>query len=277
MFAIDIKIFCFGASYAVAFALELLYLFRPRPIFRLVGNGFGCAGLLAHTYFILDKRLLLAEPYASLLFLAWILAVFYLYGAFHHNNVTWGVFVLPLVLALTILGSLSLRAQEIPRGFALEPLFSLRGERFWGQFHGTLVLLAGVGICVGFIASIMYLVQVHRLKAKVPPGRGMRMLSLERLENMNRRAIILAFPLLTVGLIVGVVLGIQGQSSFVNWTNPKLMSIVGLWVVFAILLYLRYASHARGQRVAVWTIIAFGLLVLSLVSPVHPFVSGGMP
>ena len=40
--------------------------------------------------------------------------------------------------------------------------------------HGFLVLLAAVGVCVGFIASVMYLVQLQRLRAKVPPGQGMK-------------------------------------------------------------------------------------------------------
>ena len=63
------------------------------------------------------------------------------------------------------------------------------------------MLLAAVGVCVGFLASVMYLVQAQRLRAKIPPGEGMRLLSLERLEAMNRHAINLAFPLLTAGEI----------------------------------------------------------------------------
>jgi ABC-type transport system involved in cytochrome c biogenesis permease subunit len=97
-------------------------------------------------------------------------------------------------------------------------------------------------------------------------------MSLERLEAMNRRAILLAFPLLTASLLIGVVLQVQTGSSFEGWTSPKILSSIGLWLVFGILLYVRYAAHARGRQVALLTVLAFALLVLALIAPVHPFV-----
>src|SRR6516162_1819038 len=101
-----ISMTCFGASYAVALALELLQLLRPRMIQRLISLGFGSAGLLAHTlylghtFFFKGHGPPLSSPSGSMLFLAWILAVFYLYGSIHHRRLAWGVFVLPIVLAL---------------------------------------------------------------------------------------------------------------------------------------------------------------------------------
>jgi ABC-type uncharacterized transport system permease subunit len=61
-----------------------------------------------------------------------------------------------------------------------------------------------------------------------------------------------------------------------DWSSPKILYAIALWLVFAILLYLRYGARARGRQVAVLTIVAFVLLVLSLAS-VHPFVGGGGP
>ena len=186
------------------------------------------------------------------------------------TRVAWAVFVLPVVLALVGLAAAYDRP-DADAGFWLFGLLDVRGERFWGSVHGVLLLLAAVGCCVAFVASVMYLAQAHRLKAKLPPGQGMRLLSLERLEEMNRRAILLAFPLLTLGLLVGIALQLQHDSFLDGWTSPKILSAVGLWLVFAILLYLRYGIHARGRQVAWLTMVAFGLLVLALVSPVHPF------
>src|SRR5260370_3442209 len=97
---------CFLASYTVAFALEVGHLLRPRPIVRLLGLAFVGAGLLAHTIFVFAAsgndlgRRPLASPFSALLLLAWILAVFYLYGSIHHGRLAWGLFVLPLVLGL---------------------------------------------------------------------------------------------------------------------------------------------------------------------------------
>jgi ABC-type uncharacterized transport system permease subunit len=49
-----------------------------------------------------------------------------------------------------------------------------------------------------------------------------------------------------------------------------------LWLVFAILLYLRYGAHLRGRRVALLTIVAFVLLLFTLVAS-HTGVQGGGP
>jgi ABC-type transport system involved in cytochrome c biogenesis permease subunit len=272
-----ITIFCFGASYSLALAFELVNLLRPHRLLRMAGLALGVAGFVAHTLFVLVQPLPLVSPVGSLLFLAWILAVFYIYGTLHHRKVAWGLFVLPLVLGLTVLAGVERGQESGTEAGQGHELLSFHGEYFWQMVHGWLMLLAAVGICVGFVASVMYLVQVHRLKAKTPPGKGVRLLSLERLEAMSRRALVLAFPLLTAGILVGVALLLKNREALSGWEDPKLLSAAVLWLVFAIVVYLRYASGARGRQVAVLTIVAFVLLVLSLAAPEHIFLLGGGP
>ena len=73
----------------------------------------------------------------------------------------------------------------------------------------------------------MYLVQARRLRQKLNPFGGVRLLSLERLETMNRRAINWAFPLLTAGLLVGAIRLPTADTSAVSWTDLKILSTVG--------------------------------------------------
>jgi ABC-type uncharacterized transport system permease subunit len=269
-----VTVFCFAASYAVALSLELWHLVRPRPILRYVSIGFGLAGLLAHAIFAFVQPLPLVSPSGSLMFLALILAIFYAYGSIHHHRLAWGLFALPLILGLVVL-AVVFPPPESPR--ELSPWWALfQGERFWGITHGVLLLLAAVGVSVGFIASLMYLVQSYRLRAKVAPSAGVKLLSLERIETMNRRAVLWAFPLLTAGMLVGLVL-LVNQGIAAEWNSPKILSTFVGWVVFAILLYLRYGVHVRGKQAALWTMVAFALLLLALVSPVHPFLQEGPP
>jgi ABC-type transport system involved in cytochrome c biogenesis permease subunit len=266
----NISIFCFAASYGVALVLDGVHLLSPRPVLRYVGLGFGLAGLLAQVGYMVAQRLPLASPAGSILFLALILVVFYLYGTVHHHRLAWGLFVLPLILGLVGLAFLLHQPAAI---YDSETPWT----RIWGVTHGVLVLLAAVGVCVGFIASVMYLLQLRRLRAKLPPGQGVKLLSLERLEVMNRRAILWAFPLLTAGLLVGVALQVENGDFGRGWDSPKILSGLGLWAVFAILLYLRYGVHARGRQVALLTMLAFVVLICALVAPPHPFLPGVGP
>ncbi len=267
-----ITIFCFGASYAVALVLELLQLCWPGRLQRLLALGFASAGLLAHTLFLWAQPLALASQYWSVVFLAWILAIFYLYGSIHHRRLAWGIFVLPLVLGLTVLAATLDRTDT--RLSLSSQFFHLQGEQFWIVAHIAFLILAAVGVCVAFVSSLMYLFQARRLRTKKLPGLGFRLLSLERLEDMNRRAITLAFPFLTAGVLVGMALMFQKPQQLHGWLDAKVWAAAALWLVFVILLYLRYGFHIRGRRVALLTIMAFVLLVFTLASS-HPVMQGG--
>src|SRR5262245_64229153 len=236
---------CFGLSYLIALLLELGQFVRPAPIWRWAALAFGVAGFGAHTFYVIVHHPTPAAPYGSLLLLAWVLALFYLYGTVHHAKQAWAVVVLPVVIGLVALSlALVTSAGNTP---PLDVPSGLAGERFWGAVHGGLILLASVGVSVGFLASVMYLIQARRLRAKVVPYQGVRLLSLERLEAMNRRAVNLAFPLLTVGLLVGVVLMTQRPDTGDAWTAGKVVGTVGLWLAFVVLLVLRYGLNQRGR------------------------------
>src|SRR5438445_3370490 len=135
---------CFGLSYLVAFGLELAQLYRPRSVWRIAGLVFGVAGLFAHTLYVTIHLPTPAAPYGSLLLLAWVLALFYLYGTVHHAKQAWAVFVLPVVVGLVGLSFVLLGAGGTGAGFTVPSWVG--GERFWGVIHGTLILLAAVGV-----------------------------------------------------------------------------------------------------------------------------------
>ncbi|MFO0825658.1 MAG: cytochrome c biogenesis protein CcsA [Gemmataceae bacterium] len=261
---------CFGLSYLVALLLELGRIARPATAtaWRATGLAFGIAGLAAHTFYILVHRPDPATPSGSLLLLSWVLAFFYLYGTWHHAKQAWAVFVLPVVILLVAL-SYALFHGDNPG----VPAWA-SGERFWGAIHGTLILLATVGVSVAFLASVMYLVQARRLRKKLNPVKVIPLLSLEKLENMNRKAVNWAFPLLTAGLLVGTLLLRHYHGLGDNWLSPKILSTAGLWLVFLVLMYLRYGTSVAARRLAWFSIVAFGLMLVAL-GTAHPFATGG--
>ena len=256
---------CFGLSYLLAWGVELARLRWPRPVLRPAGLLLGVAGLVAHTAYLGYHHPSPAAAYGSLLLLGWVLGVFYVYGSIHHGRQAWAVFVLPLVLLLVALSFLAADGSTTP-----VPAW-LIGDHFWGAMHGLLLVLAAVGVSVGFLASTMYLVQARRLRRKANPLR-FAMLSLERLEGMNRRAVNLAFPLLTAGLLLGGLL-LKQEHDAGQWLSVKVLGTAGLWLVFLMLLYLRYAAHVPGRRLAWLTILAFTLMV-AVLAATHPFAEG---
>jgi ABC-type transport system involved in cytochrome c biogenesis permease subunit len=239
---------------------------------RGLAGLFGAAGLLAHTLFLLVQRPSLASQFGLLLFLGWIVAVYYLAGSLHYQRQARGVFVLPVLLILIMLAWLSEPTTGV--GQLEKEANILPGELFWGYLHAGMLLLAAVGICVGFVASVMYLVQTRQIRDKLVPGHGLKLPSLERLERMNRWAINLAFPLLTGGVCIGAGLMFLGPRQILSWSDARILGTAILWMVFGLLLYMRYGYHLNGRRLAQLTIVAFVLLVFTLASS-HEFVRGG--
>jgi ABC-type transport system involved in cytochrome c biogenesis permease subunit len=176
-----------------------------------------------------------------------------------------GVFVLPLVLGLVLAGWFAPRQSDwLEWGGMIT---------FWGTVHGIFLLGGAVFTCVAFFAGLMYLTQMRRLKAKRPTPFGLGLLSLEQSERINRAAITIAFPLLTFGLLIGIVLSMVPYASknggmtthTLQWTDPKVLSALLMWLVFAVLLHARFRPAMRGKSVMLLTIIAFGFLVFTWV------------
>jgi ABC-type transport system involved in cytochrome c biogenesis permease subunit len=261
---------CFGLSYLLALGLELARLRWPRAGMRPAGLALGAVGLFTHSAYLAIHHPSLATSYGSLLLLAWVLAVFYFYGSLHHARQAWGVFVLPVVVALV---GLSLALVTLSGTADVEVPAWLVGEKFWGAVHGLLLLLAAVGLSVAFLSSVMYLVQAHRLRTKANPL-DLKLLSLERLEAMSRRAVNAAFPLLAAGVLLGMLMLNHEPVSALLTPSVKVLGSYGLILVVAMLVYMRYAAHVSGRRLAVWSILAFVLLVMVLMAA-HPFAEGG--
>lgn len=260
-----ISITCFAASYFVAFVLELTRLFFRSGIRGAIMLGFAGAGLFAHTVFLVYRAAdTVGSPLSSkqewYLIAAWVLAVVYLYLTSYYPKKSFGVFILPLVLGLIGVGALL--ADAAP--FAREP-----ASRVWGLIHGTSVLLATVAVLIGFAAGLMYLGQAYRLKHKLPTQHGLRLPSLEWLQRVNSRAVVIAMLMLGVGILSGVILNLinyRDRANRVPWNDPFIVSTIAMfgWLLLSSMIGLLYRPAREGRKVACLTVVSFLFLVIAL-------------
>ena len=268
-----ISIYCFAACYTLAFVLELGELLRPGRPLRWLRRALAAAGLVAHTAYIASNAMPLQGGHSVVMLLSLILAVYHPSGTFHYQRTAWGLFVLPVILLLVAL------ARWQPQSLAPIVPPPEQGQQIWVWLHLVFLLFGQVGLCVAFMASLMYLVKWSQLRRKSVLGASVPMPNLERLETIHRRAVNLAFPLFTCGLLIGFLLMLQTGS--MRWSDSKLVTAGLLWIVFALLMLVRYLLHVRGRWVALLTILAFGFLLAALVLPwfwpsAHP-TAGGVP
>jgi ABC-type uncharacterized transport system permease subunit len=260
-----ISIVCFAASYAIALVLEVIGL-RRRPVWmRLAVIASTVAGLAAHTlylaYFAADASVLPMSAVEWVLMAAWVLAVVYVAALFYLPRTPTGVVLLPIILAL-IGGSL----------FAdPAPLAAQRSFVLWGLFHGVVLLLGTVSVCIGFLAGLMYVVQSYALKHRRSPTNGLRLPSLEWLERINSRALGVSAVLIALGFASGLVMSLglhRDEATYTLWNDPVVWTLAAmlLWLVAAEVFRLVYPAARRGRKVAYLTLASFVFLVIALAS-----------
>ena len=205
-----LSVLCFAGTYGLAFLAELARFFVHSKIRWYAAAGLMTLGWLVQTAFLANLALKnpmvpVTTPFESVVVLSWIVALIGLYLMVHSpREVAAGVFVLPLVLGLIIIaGWFSPRQSDWGQWGGL--------LAFWGTVHGIFLLAGAVFTCMAFFAGLMYLLQMNRLKSKRRSRLGLALPSLEQSERINRGAITIAFPLLTFGLLIGVILSVAAS------------------------------------------------------------------
>jgi len=255
-----VGIICFAGSYAVVLAFEISRLLFRSGVRGAVMLGFAGAGLLAHSAFLYYQAVKTSGSALSserdwYLLAAWVLVVVYLYLVYYHPRTAFGLFLLPLVLALVGAGAFADKT-------AFEPD---RAARIWGVVHGTSILLATVSMLIGFAAGLMYLGQARRLKHRLPPIRGLRLPSLEWLQRANGRAIVVSVLTLGVGVISGVILN-RVRAAQLSWDDPVVFTTTAMfaWLSIAVVLGALYRPAREGHKVAYLTLVSFVFLLIAL-------------
>ncbi len=247
--------------YLVGAGLYLAYLVRRSEALSRVSLIITAVGFLSHSIALAARMMAethgpLTSSHDAISFFSWSLVLVFLIVEFRHRIHILGSFILPL--ALISLVSAAALPKEVP---TLEPVL----KTVW--LHVTLSILGTVGFAVAFVAGIMYLIQDRLLKskrfnvlyAKLPP--------LDFLDNLNQQSIVLGFPLLTLGIIVGAVSAEFTKGSFVSW-NPEQTWALVTWVFYFAVLVGRLTVGWRAKRAAYLTIIGFVGVILTFIGVV---------
>jgi ABC-type uncharacterized transport system permease subunit len=266
-----LTVLCFAGTYGLALIAEVARFWVRGSVRWYATVGLTLLAWLVQTAYLANlaqvrHAIPVTTAFESVMVLSWIVSLMGLYLMVHSTRqAAVGLFVLPLVIGLATIAAWSAPRESDWRNWG-------GMTAFWGSVHGIFLLGGAVFTCLAFAAGLMYLAQSHRLKSKRSARFGLALPSLEQSERLNRGAITVAFPLLTFGLVIGVILGVAAQrqttagpDASLSWTDPKVISTVLTWGVFAVLLHARYRPAMRGRGVMVLTIVAFAFLAFTWV------------
>ena len=115
------------------------------------------------------------------------------------------------------------------------------------------------------LAGLLFLTEHRRLKTKPPVRSRVDLPSLEALDRVNVAALAVGFPLLTLGVITGM-LWVQTVSGRL-WTATAHETWCGIaWAVYVVLVAVRFGFAGQGgRRAAAFAVGGFAFLFFSVI------------
>jgi ABC-type transport system involved in cytochrome c biogenesis permease subunit len=129
------------------------------------------------------------------------------------------------------------------------------------------VLLSSAGISLlglAGLAGVAFLIEHKRLKSKVSLDRRFPLPSLEALDRVNAVALAMGFPLLTFGLITGVIWLQTAKGVLWSGTAHETWTVVA-WLVYGWLVSARFVRKQGSREAAASAVGGFAFLLFAVV------------
>ena len=192
----------------------------------------------------------LSNLYESVVFFAWsIVLIFGIIDAKYKYRVI-GAFVMPFALLGMTWAQLYLPADINPLMPAL--------QSNWLTYHVITCFLGYAAFAVACGVSIMYLIKVKSEEKATDAAGGILSLfpPTKVLDDLNYKAIMVGFPLLTLGIITGAAWANYAWGTYWSWDPKETWSLI-VWFVYAAFLHARFTKGWVGRRAAWLSIIGF--------------------
>lgn len=249
LYFVNIGLYFFGAVLYFSGALG------QAPGLKRVAALLAAAGFTLHTLMLL--HFLASEPLTDLTqgwylkLMSWFMLLIFFVLWWRLKNEFLALTASPLALVFFI------SALTMPHAGAVMPP-SLSG--FFLILHISALFLSLSLMAVACVAGAIFLYQNRTLKTKAKLTTFRKDLpALATFDNVNRWAVLMGFPLFTLGIIAGFIGTKMGWDKIIAW-----LAIV-IWLLYALLFHLRLAFGWRGRKPALLLMWIFGLMALALM------------
>src|SRR5947199_5593811 len=263
------------ALYVAGLVADVWHFTRRAPASGRAATTTLVAAALTHTFVIGMQtmevgHIPIAGATSAISTFVWLLALAYLYTEITTDERAMGVFILPLLVAL----------QAIP---AFRPGIEDRAavlQSPWFGVHVSSLLFAYASFALAGVIGITYVLLFKEIKAKHLGFFYARLPSLEVLDRMNQRAIMIGWIFLTVGVIVGGVWAAEARDyaggdprvQAMSLQDPKIFVALLCWAVYSFELFAARRIGWGGRRTAYLSAVGFAIVLLNFV-PISYFLT----
>ena len=197
----------------------------------------------------------LSNLYESIVFFAWSILLVYLLFDLKYKQRAIGAFIIPIAFFGMIWAQLGLSD-------AIEPLVPALQSN-WLTYHVVTCFIGYAAFTVAFGVSIMYLIKIGKEEksANAPIGGILGMFpSAKILDDINYKAIMVGFPMLTLGIVTGAAWANYAWGTYWSWDPKETWSLI-IWFIYAAFLHARFTRGWVGRRAAWLSIFGFAATI----------------
>jgi ABC-type transport system involved in cytochrome c biogenesis permease subunit len=262
---VAVVLYGFGLLYALALLTK-----RGERLTRFILPAVSM-GMVFHFVSLVEairvEHLTLATVHHAESMLGFALMLMFMIVRVAYKTTSPGIFVFPVVFFVTFASIIARSPLHLEQ---ISP--TLRSS--WVFAHVALIFTGYAALFLSFVASLLYIVQSRALKAKLKSKQAglssSKLPPLEVIDDIGYKSLLLGFPFMTIGLIMGAVI-MQAKVGPTYLTDPKVVLSLLMWFVYMVLIFMRWSSGWRGKRAAYLATFAF---VIALVAWGANFFSG---
>lgn len=202
----------------------------------------------------------LTNIFELLVFLSWATVLFYVVIGPAYRVSLLGAFTAPLAFALQALAFLA--GADTPAARSTVPVNA------WLEAHAAFSILAYGAFLLAALAGAMFVIQDRQLKSRRLGASFFQLPPIQALGVANARLLLAGFVLLSVGMLAGFGVGQSPSPYKLGWS-------IGVWLLYGSVLLLRWLRHLAPRRMALISIGAAGLAMLTLSG--ITFIAEGRP
>jgi|HubBroStandDraft_6_1064221.scaffolds.fasta_scaffold508501_1 ABC-type uncharacterized transport system permease subunit len=239
------------ACYLIGLVYAFVALSRTSDLFSRIALHAVSLGMVFHfvslvEVFVAGKFVWASMPNGESL-LAFISMSFFMLIYAIYKTTSPGIVVFPVVFILTFIAAVD------QQPVLLTEFVSHKG---WLVAHIILIFTGYAALVLSFGASLLYLLQERRLKAKKASSLISFLPALEVIDQIGYRSLLVGFPFMTLGLLTGLVVAVTAYGH-VDFLDPLILLSVLMWGVYLVMVFTRWNSGWRGRRAAVLATFAF--------------------
>jgi ABC-type uncharacterized transport system permease subunit len=256
--------YLFAASlfmYFIGMVKYILYMSTRRQVLFLAATISISIGFAFHTAVLGLRSAQTGHgpylvPFEYFTFFSWCVVLAFFIAEVKYKIRDLGAFIIPLAFLLLAY------AWHLPWDKNMEP----QTGRFWFTMHQTTALLGYSALAVTFAVGVMFIIQERALKSKHFGVMYFRMPPLETLDTVNRVAIDIGFPLITMGLISGLIWA-HNNPSGINMSRawPTILT----WFIYGIIFVGRITVGWRGRKAARFGVVGFAIVIIGYIIHIY--------